>query len=223
MSQSLSVLIIEDHPLTAEGYTLAFEKVSQRQELLNFKITQVHNCEDANKEIVNSIKQGGIDIVFLDISLPASSDGKIRSGEDLGLIIKKLIPQTKIAVATTHYDNFFIQNILENLNPEAFLVKNDLSSDNLIEAIEKLLSNPPYYSDTVLNSLRKQFSSGLKLNATDRQLLYQLSIGTKMKDLPNLLPLSMAGIEKRKRKLKDIFNVKEDKELILKAKVSGFI
>ena len=47
-----------------------------------------------------------------------------------------------------------------------------------------------------------------------------------MKDLPNILPLSLAGIEKRKRNLKRTFDVKSvnnDKELITKAKEMGFI
>lgn len=223
MSRTITVLIVEDHPLTMEAYALAFESVSKINPSLNFVITKTSNCEAAKEEIQNSPSQHGFDIAFLDISLPASNNGKIRSGEDLGLLIKKITPKTKIAIATTYYDNFFIQNIFRNLNPEAFLVKNDLTSDNLVEAIEKMLTNPPYYSDTVLNSLRTQMSSGIELNDTDRQLLYQLSIGTKMKDLPDLLPLSMAGIEKRKRKLKDTFNVKEDKDLIFEAKTKGFI
>jgi len=63
------------------------------------------------------------------------------------------------------------------------------------------------------------------LDKIDRQLLYELSIGTKTKDLPNILPLSMASIEKRKRALKKLFDVTEkgDQSLIKIAKEKGFI
>ena len=63
------------------------------------------------------------------------------------------------------------------------------------------------------------------LSKIDRQLLYSLSLGTKMKDMPCEIPLSMAAIEKRKRVLKDIFEVetKADKDLISAAKEKGFI
>jgi hypothetical protein len=46
-----------------------------------------------------------------------------------------------------------------------------------------------------------------------------------MKDLPKILPLSIAGIEKRKRNLKVIFDVEgqDDKALIMVAKEKGFI
>jgi hypothetical protein len=72
---------------------------------------------------------------------------------------------------------------------------------------------------------RKQSSSDYKLDKIDRQLLYEMSIGTKMKDLPSIIPMSMTGLEKRKKQLKVLFEVKEndDRELILKAKEKGFI
>jgi hypothetical protein len=56
-------------------------------------------------------------------------------------------------------------------------------------------------------------------------MLYELSLGTRMKDLPNIVPLSIAGIEKRKRILKEVFDVEDqgDKALIMKARELGFI
>ena len=46
-----------------------------------------------------------------------------------------------------------------------------------------------------------------------------------MKEMPKVVPLSMAGIEKRKRILKQKFDVEDqgDKALILKAREMGFI
>ena len=63
------------------------------------------------------------------------------------------------------------------------------------------------------------------MDKIDRQILYELSIGTKTKDLPNIVPLSIAGIEKRKRILKRVFDVEYqgDKALITKAREKGFI
>ena len=56
-------------------------------------------------------------------------------------------------------------------------------------------------------------------------MLYELSIGTRLKDLPDIVPLLIAGIEKRKRHLKHIFNINssDDKELLYIVKEQGFI
>jgi hypothetical protein len=46
-----------------------------------------------------------------------------------------------------------------------------------------------------------------------------------MRDLPKVIPLSIAGIERRKRKLKDLFDAEDKKDAILikKARDHGFI
>lgn len=223
--QTFSVLIVEDHPLTSNAYKSAFEQVSTANKNLEFTIEMAYNCDSANLKIQEAAKGNGIDIIFLDISLPPSKDGKIVSGEDLGIKIKKALPKAKIIVSTTHYDNYRIHSIIKSIDPDGFLVKNDISSKHLIDAIEKVITAPPYYSDTVLLSLRKRISNEHIIDDIDRQLLYELSIGTKMKELPNILPMSMAGIEKRKRQLKEIFDIqqKDDRDLILLAKEKGFI
>ena len=83
-------------------------------------------------KIEDAAKKNGIDIVFLDISLPPSADGEYLSGEDLGIAIKKLLPKCKIVVATTFNDNYRIQAILKNVNPDGFLIKNDVNKDELV-------------------------------------------------------------------------------------------
>ena len=122
-------------------------------------------------------------------------------------------------------DNYRIVNIVRSINPDGFLVKNDLTTEMLMTAINDVIYHPPYYSRTVLVSVRKQVTNMYMIDEWDRRLLYELSIGTKMVDLPDILPFSMTVLEKRKRQLKEIFNVTNmsDRELILAAKKRGFI
>ncbi|MGB0879544.1 MAG: response regulator [Polaribacter sp.] len=221
-----SVLIIEDHPLISEAYKSAFNTYSKQNENISFAIEEANNCDSGFALISDfSKRKKHLDIVFLDIKLPSSKDNKILSGEDLGLKINTLSPNTKVLISTMFNDNYRIHSIFKNLNPEGFLIKNDITSNDLLEAIHILLNDSPYYSKSVIKLLRKEVTNDLLLDYLDRKILYELSIGTLMKDLPEVLPLSMAGIEKRKRHLKNIFNIKSgnDKELIFLAKDKGFI
>ena len=106
-----------------------------------------------------------------------------------------------------------------------YIPKNDITPKELIEIIKTILNDPHYYSKTVVKLLRKQVANDFLLDSIDRKIQFELSIGTRMKDLPNILPLSIAGIEKRKRHLKLIFNTKDpdDKELFLIEKEQGFV
>jgi len=223
--KNYSVLIIDDHPGIAENYETAFSKISSTDKTIQFNINTAEDSDSALKKIKCYSKKGKLDFVLLDISLPKSTDGKILSGEDLGVIIRKQLPKTKIIVATTYNDNFMMNNIFKNINPEGFLVKNDLNSMEMVKAINSVLEDRPYYSKSVLKLVKSEMSHKENLDRTDREILYELSNGTKMKDLPNILPLSIAGIEKRKRRLKEIFGVKQesDRELLIIAKEKGFI
>ncbi|WP_240665647.1 response regulator [Lutibacter sp. HS1-25] len=225
MSKIYNVLIVDDHPIIADAYKSAFEYISAEKKDVTFNIDIVTNCDDAVAHINSVSKSGNLDIVFLDISLPPSSDGKYLSGEDIGVKIKEVIPSCKVIVATTFNDNYRIQVILKSVNPDGFLIKNDINKDELVTSIKTILDNSPYYSKSVLELFRKQSSTDYKLDKIDRQLLYEMSIGTKMKDLPNIIPMSMPGLEKRKKQLKELFKVQDndDRELILKAKEKGFI
>ena len=73
--------------------------------------------------------------------------------------------------------------------------------------------------------MRKHITNHDNVDAINRKLIYQLSIGTKTKDLPNFIPLSLPGIERRKRLLKSMFDIegRSDKTLIKVAKEKGFL
>ncbi len=221
-----NALLIDDHPLIAEAYKSAFKFIESRNEAISFNILTATDCDSACKILKEYVeKNDHLDIVFLDMRLPPSKDGTLLSGEDLGLKINELLPKTKIIVSTTFNDNYRVHSILKNLNPEGFLVKNDLTPNELVQAIEEVLEDPPYYSKTVMKLLRNQVSSDLLLDDIDRKILYEISVGTKTKDLPEIVHLSMPAIEKRKRQLRKIFALSstDDRELILTAKDKGFI
>lgn len=221
-----SVLIIDDHPLICEAYINALNLVEKENSELVFNISLAHNCDVAYTKIKESSKRLlKYELVFLDIKLPPSKDKKILSGEDLGLKINDLLPESKVIVSTTYNDNYRIYSLLKSLNPDGLLIKNDITARELVNAITLVLKSPPYYSSSVSQKIRNEMLNDLLLDKIDRRLLYELSIGTKTKDLPTILPLSIAGVEKRKRNLKSIFDVSglEDKDLIANAREKGFI
>ena len=225
MTGNYKVLIIDDHPIICDSYKDAFAEINKEFKDLHIQVEVASDCDAAREKIRNDWVEKGYDLVFLDIRLPASRDRKLVSGEDLGELIREVQPQAKIIVATTFNDSFRIQNIFKSLNPEGFLIKNDLDKKEFITAITHVMQGKPYYSSTVAGLFRKQMSQPMNVDKIDRLMLYELSMGTRMKEMPKVVPLSMAGIEKRKRILKQKFDVEDqgDKALILKAREMGFI
>lgn len=224
-AKAYNTLIIDDHPLIIEAFRNALLHLANAIKELEFSITEATTCDAAQNLMERYNPHKTLDLVFLDIKLPPSPTLGMLSGEDLGLEIREKHPQAKIVVATTFNDNYRIQNIFKNINPEGFVIKSDIATETLVPALIEVLQDPPYYSKTVLQAIRKYISHDYLLDKWDRHLLYELSQGTKMKDLPTLMPFSLGALEKRKRQLKIVFGVEdgEDRELLQQARQHGFI
>lgn len=220
--KQIKILIIDDHPIIAEGYRNAL--LSIENEKISFEIVTSQTCENAYNDLKLASESIPFDVILLDLNLPASEKLKISSGKDLGLIAKELMPKVKIIVQTMCNENFTMHDILKNLNPDGFLIKSDITSEILHEAIEHVLSDSPYYSDAINKFIRVQLTNHLNLDEVDRKILYLLSKGIRTKNLPSFIPLSLAAIEKRKRNLKNLFGVERtNSSLIEIAMKKGYI
>jgi len=225
MNEKINILIIDDHPMIIDAYKRAIANLRLSLEGYEFNIDSANDCCSGYDKVLNASKENKIDLILLDISLPPCDKNNIQSGEDLGQIIKRLLPDAKIMVITSYNDNFRINNILVNLIPNGFLLKGDMSSAGLGLAIKSILSGSTYYSKTVSAIINNKINAPLVLDKYDITILNEISNGARMKELMEHVPLSKSGIEKRKQKLKVAFKVKNegDRALVLTAREKGFI
>lgn len=217
------ILMVDDHPVILDGYKNILESAEIQDNLLI--IDTANTSEEAYLKIKNAVLHQAYDVIFLDISLPASIEHNIYSGEDLGLKIREMLPGVKLIVLTMYSENLRLYNIMKNLKPEGFLIKSDFSSDEFLQAYEKVLKGQYYYSHTVKEFIRKQFGNHHLLDDIDRRILYYISKGVKTKDLSTEINLSLAAVEKRKKNIKEKLGVEKGGDIILldKAKDLGFL
>lgn len=225
MSKILNILIVDDHAIIIESYRSVLQRISENESRYQFRVHTAQDCDSASILIDKLADTTMVDLALLDIRIPPSKNGRYTAGDDIGVKLKEIYPQVKVIVLTTHTENFRLFSILNKLNPEALLLKSELTSAMLEETIKDVLDDIPRYSRPVLQLMRKHITNHDNVDATDRKLIYQLSMGTKTKDLPEYLNLSLPGIERRKRLLKSIFNIEgmSDKALIKVAREKGFL
>ncbi|HZH87867.1 MAG TPA: hypothetical protein VFD78_01680 [Chitinophagaceae bacterium] len=223
--RTFRILLVEDHPLILDAYKLAFKEIENNNPLWRFYIAEANSCDTAMAVFEATNPQRGFDLVFLDLKIPASRDKKILSGEDIGVHVRKEYLDSKLIIITTFDNAYRIQNIFRNINPEGFLVKSDITAKILVSAILDILQDTPYYSHTVLQAMRKNIANEFFLDDLDRKILYELSIGTKTSNLSKILPLSQATVERKKKNLKEVFDVQgdDDRDLLERARELGFI
>ena len=224
MSKVVKILMIDDHSLILEGYKSKLQE-SFSGDQFQFLINTAQDCDEAYEKIKKSLFSSVYDIIFLDINLPPSKDRTFLSGEDLGKEIRKNSPNTSLIVLTMYSENIRLLNILKNLNPEAFLIKSDITPQEFLKAFNKVRGGEVHYSKSIIEIMRKQLTSDFILDEYDRNILFHLAEGIRTKDLTEIIPLSLAAIEKRKKILKEIFEVesKGDLALVNEARKKGFL
>lgn len=87
------------------------------------------------------------------------------------------------------------------------------------------LNDQTYYSEQTNRLIAHNTGDDLFLDSSDIKILYHLSKGALMKNLPKYVPLAMATIERRKKRLKMLFGITDgtDRELLDIARANGFI
>ena len=221
--KTLRILAVDDHEMIILGYKFILERI----EFDGYSIiVDTATTYQAGKKIIeDSVTSFKYDIMFLDVQLYPPNEEQPFNGEDLGLLARKLVPETKIVYMSSYSDNYRINSILKSVDPDGYLVKTDIDPQTLEDAVKTITLNPPYYSSKALGAIRKKMSNDIELDEKDKQILYHLSKGTKNKDLEKHIRLSPSSIENRKRHLKTLFGTENqnDLALILAAKNRGFI
>ena len=222
MATPINILIVDDHPFIIEAYKNAIKGYNAKGEY-EFSITQAKDCKTGYEAITEAPESFGI--AFFDLSMPVYEEKNIFSGEDLAQLIKKEMPDCKIILLTMHTELLKINTIIKNINPNGLVIKNDLTFDELLLAFDKILKDENYYSQTVVKLVSQIQYDNIEIDAFDKQILFHLSKGTKTKDIPQYVPLSLSAVEKRKLNLKDILEIKgeSDIDLIREAKSKGMI
>lgn len=216
-SKNIKLLIIEDHKIIAQAYETILNTIPE----IDFNISLAHNCDDAVKQINTSKHQ----IAILDLQLPISENERFICGEDLGLLIREKIPNAKILILTSITDQARVLSIISEINPEGFMIKSDIESGDLKDAVLKILNGETCYSKTIAGYSNTTTVNGLTIDDFDRQILYHLSMGEKTKDLTKFIPLSTRAIEVRKNKLKMLLDSHDNGNfnLVKSAKKLGYV
>ena len=219
----LRILTVDDHEMSMMGYKYILERI--HFEDYSIQLETAKSYQEGKEKIDSSKKGFPYDILFLDVMLATYDEPGAKNGEDLGLYARKVSPESKIVFMSSFSDGYRVNSILSSVDPEGYLVKSDIDQHSLTAMVSTVMTNPPYYSKGTLAAIRKRLANDLPLDQIDKQILHQLSLGVKTKDMTQVVPLSLAGIENRKRHIKVLFEIdkQNDQALLHEAKKRGFI
>lgn len=216
-----NLLLVDDHPITIEGY---INILTNHDPTIDF--TTANSCQEAYLKITERyVSQKTFDAAFLDISLPPYPTKQINTGLDLAKLIREHFPLCKIILLTMHSESVIVNNAIQEINPEGFILKNDIDSNSFKEAYQVIMNGETFYTATIQKVRNEFLTEKLDLDAIDYQILVLLAQKVKTKDMPIYLNLSLSAIEKRKAHIKNVLlkDVGGSLEIVAAAKRIGLL
>jgi DNA-binding NarL/FixJ family response regulator len=213
------ILLVDDHPITLDSYISILSNTTNITQPINF--TAANSCNEAYLKIMKADHSHlPFEIAFLDISLPPFKEKCLLSGIDLALLIRNCFPTCKIIFVTMHCEPLLVYKAIKKINPEGFIMKNDINAKSFMEAYRTINNGNHYYSQTINKYQNEIKLKKLHFDIIDCQILLLISRGIKTKEMTKNLDLSLSAIEKRKACIKNTL-LKEkgsDRELLIAAK-----
>ena len=217
-----NVLIVDDHPFIIQGYKNAIIRYNPKE--YEFCISDAKDCRSAY-DIITNRETPVFDIAFLDISMPSYDEKGIFSGEDVARLLKQYMPNCKIVLLTMYTELLKIRTIIDEINPFGLVIKNDLTFNEFLSGLDKVINNQIYYSQSIQKMIDQSKYEAIEIDLFDQKILFHIAKGTKTENITLYIPISLNAIETRKMNLKKLLNIAEgtDTELVKIAKDRGLL
>lgn len=210
------ILLVDDHQLIIDGLRGFIEA--------NSEYTVVGEANTGT----DAVKLAGIlnpDVILMDIEMPEMSG--IQASEE----IKRNFPHIKIIIVSMHNEKQLIKKLIDQ-GADGYLLKNSQQSE-VMDAIEKVLKNQPYFSqDVTLSLLDKSQSkighsqesmSELQLTERETEILKLVSQGMTNKEIGDTLNISHRTVDTHRTNLMKKLDVTNVAGLIRFAFKNGLI
>lgn len=202
----INVLICDDHALIRQGL---------RQILAD--VDDLHVAAEAvdGPSAIRRVREGGIDVVLLDIALPH------RDGLDVLKQLQDEHPKLPVLILSTYPEKQYAVRCLK-LGAVGYLNKGS-DQDQLVSAIRKAMQGGIYVSNAIAESLavalRRDSDRAPHETLSDReyQVFALIAAGNTLTHIARNLNLSLTTVSTYRSRILEKISVKNDVELALYA------
>ncbi len=191
-NKKIRVLLVDDHPLVLDGISARLASVAELE-----VVGEASNGEEA-LERAAELKP---DVVLMDISMP------VLNGLEAALRFRDEQPGVKVLILSMHDSRDYIVKMIQS--GAAGYVLKDVSSDELINAIETVCQGGTYFSAGASQTLFSQFEDdngneppGNVLTRREETVLTLLAEGLCNKEIARKLNISVRTVETHRQNIK---------------------
>jgi DNA-binding NarL/FixJ family response regulator len=194
----VKVLVVDDHPLIAEGIRRALEAFK------NMRIVGAAYTEEEGLRLVKTLKP---DIVLLDIAMPG------MGGMEVARRLRKIAPKVKIIVLSMHGEREYVRKMISS-GAKGYLFK-ESSPQELSRAIFAVQAGRTFFSPALSAASagedvrgRIQAPRGSKLTARETDVLSLIAEGLSNKGIAKRLGVGVRTVETHRGRLMDKLDIR---------------
>lgn len=186
MTLSIRVLIVDDHPMVAQGIQSVLESYAE------LVIVGVLNN---GRAVVDQLESLNPDVILMDLNMPEM--GGLTATE---MVIEQR-PGTRVLVLSMHDSPEYISSALAH-GAMGYVLK-DVPTDEIKLAIDAVMRGEKYLCTGAAESLEPKNSSGREaLTGREQTVLLQLAQGKSNKDVAAELEISVRTVETHRKNIK---------------------
>lgn len=186
MSSMTRVLIVDDHPMVAEGIQSILE---------SYDDIEVVGCLYNGQDAVNQIAVLAPDVVLMDLNMPKL--GGLSATE----IILENTPAPKILILSMHNSPEYVESAL-NHGARGYVLK-DVPTDEIKLAIDKVMTGEIYLcTGAEMASSAPCAIDKTPLTSREQTILLELAHGKSNKDVAEELFISVRTVETHRKNIK---------------------
>jgi DNA-binding NarL/FixJ family response regulator len=209
MLQLKKIVIVDDHLLFAQGLQLVIEK--------NTTYRVVGIVDDLEK-VLSNVTYLVPDVILLDVNV---------HGQNSKSVCEKLVfhhPAVKVIVISMHHEYNIIRE-MRKAGAKGYILKNT-NQDQILKALDKVISEGEYFEGEVLSILNKGISSSEfsldQLNPREKKVLDLILKDKTNKKIAEELGLSIKTIEFYRTSLYIKLDVKNIIQLVQKVQKMNY-
>ncbi len=224
MENEIRILVVDDHQLMVDGIVNALNQSGYKN------ISSFNSCDLAFNELKETSSSSPYDVLFTDLSFENINERcKIDGGESLIRAIRDLGIPLKVGVITGHTETNRVYSVINNLHPDAYILKNHCTAEELDFAIKKMMNGSRFYTHEIHTKILNRNIIQIQMDEAAIQILQELPKHPKISNLEGKIKKSdgkfmkIRAIENKLANLRIDLDANNNTDLVLKAKELGII
>lgn len=186
MSSTTRVLIVDDHPMVAEGIQSILE---------SYDDIEVLACLNDGAEAVAQAQALAPDVILMDLNMPRL--GGLSATE---MILERL-PETRVVILTMHDSPEYISTALSH-GAMGYILK-DVPTEEIKQAIDAVMSGQRYLCTGAEIALKPKGGEAREaLTGREQTILLELAQGKSNKEVALTLDISVRTVETHRKNIK---------------------